>query len=63
MQKWEKGKYALKSIVAEIDTKVIELGAIGGRIYVLFPNNNLLERLHFHLLIFLYFYTLKNQVT
>ncbi|KAH0912854.1 hypothetical protein HID58_036175 [Brassica napus] len=28
-QKWEKGKLALKSIVAEIDTKVVE-GSIGG---------------------------------
>lgn len=30
MQKWGKGKYALQSIVAEIDTKVVELGSIGG---------------------------------
>lgn len=29
-QKWEKGKFALKSIVAEIDTKVVEVGSIGG---------------------------------
>lgn len=29
-QKWEKGKFALKSIVAEIDAKVVELGSIGG---------------------------------
>ncbi|CAA7019853.1 unnamed protein product [Microthlaspi erraticum] len=29
MQKWEKGKLALKSIVAEIDTKLVE-GSIGG---------------------------------
>ncbi|GFP93315.1 crossover junction endonuclease eme1b [Phtheirospermum japonicum] len=29
MQKWEKGKYALKSIVAEIDKRVVELGSIG----------------------------------
>ncbi|KAL6558926.1 hypothetical protein OROMI_019276 [Orobanche minor] len=29
MQKWEKGKYAVKSIVAEIDKKVVELGSIG----------------------------------
>ncbi|KAF9594314.1 hypothetical protein IFM89_030093 [Coptis chinensis] len=28
-QKSEKGKFALKSIVAEIDTKVVELGSIG----------------------------------
>ncbi|KAI3930751.1 hypothetical protein MKX01_037197 [Papaver californicum] len=31
-QKWENGKFALKSIVAEIDAKVVELGAIGGPI-------------------------------
>lgn len=31
-QKWEKGKLALKSIVAQIDTKVIELGSIGGHL-------------------------------
>ncbi|KAK5792873.1 crossover junction endonuclease EME1B-like isoform X1 [Gossypium arboreum] len=31
-QKWEKGKFALKSIVAEIDTKVVELGSIGGHL-------------------------------
>ncbi|RZC87162.1 hypothetical protein C5167_042093 [Papaver somniferum] len=28
-QKWENGKFALKSIVAEIDAKVVEIGAIG----------------------------------
>lgn len=31
-QKWEKGKLALKSIVAEIDTKVVEIGSVGGTI-------------------------------
>ncbi|KAG8481518.1 hypothetical protein CXB51_026355 [Gossypium anomalum] len=31
-QKWEKGKFAVKSIVAEIDTKVVELGSIGGHL-------------------------------
>ena len=30
MKKWEKGKFALKSIVAEVDTRVIENGSIGG---------------------------------
>lgn len=30
MQRWEKGKVALKSIVAEIDCKVVELGSVGG---------------------------------
>lgn len=29
-QKWERGKYALKSIVAEIDAKVVEDGLVGG---------------------------------
>lgn len=29
-QKWEKGKFALKSIVAEIDAKVVENGSVGG---------------------------------
>ncbi|KAM7514284.1 hypothetical protein LguiA_003867 [Lonicera macranthoides] len=31
-QKWEKGKFALKSIVAEIDKKVVELGSVGGHL-------------------------------
>ncbi|XP_029122780.1 uncharacterized protein [Elaeis guineensis] len=31
-QKWERGKYALKSIVAEIDTKVVENGLVGGHL-------------------------------
>jgi hypothetical protein len=30
MQKWEKGKFALKSIVADIDAKIVELGSVGG---------------------------------
>ena len=33
MQMWEMGKYTLKSIVAEIEQKVVELGSIGGRIF------------------------------
>ena len=33
-QKWEKGKFAMKSIVAEIDAKVVELGSIGGRLWI-----------------------------
>lgn len=33
-QKWEKGKFAIKSIVAEIDTKVVESGSIGGRLMI-----------------------------
>ena len=35
-QKWEKGKFALKSIVAEIDAKVVESGSIGGRSLLIF---------------------------
>ncbi|KAI4310594.1 hypothetical protein MLD38_035562 [Melastoma candidum] len=31
-QKWEKGKFALKSIVAQIDVKVVETGSIGGHL-------------------------------
>ncbi|MCE2055505.1 hypothetical protein HAX54_042775 [Datura stramonium] len=31
-QKWEKGKFAHKSIVAQIDTKVVELGSVGGQL-------------------------------
>lgn len=31
-QKWEKGKFALKSILAEIDVKVIENGSVGGMV-------------------------------
>ena len=34
MQKWKLGKYTLKSIVAEIDKKVVELGSSGGRIFL-----------------------------
>ncbi|GLU20347.1 hypothetical protein SLE2022_365510 [Rubroshorea leprosula] len=31
-QKWEERKFALKSIIAEIDTKVVELGFVGGHL-------------------------------
>ncbi|CAN4114209.1 unnamed protein product [Withania somnifera] len=31
-EKWEKGKLAHKSIIAQIDTKVVELGSIGGHL-------------------------------
>jgi crossover junction endonuclease EME1 len=33
-QKWEKGKFALQYIVAEIDAKVVESGSIGGRLLI-----------------------------
>lgn len=32
-KKWEKGKLASKSIVAEIDAKVVELGSVGGKFF------------------------------
>ncbi|XP_075482228.1 uncharacterized protein LOC142522617 isoform X2 [Primulina tabacum] len=44
MQKWEKGKYALKSIVAEIDRKVVELGSIGGQLLTRFSEKGLSYR-------------------
>lgn len=36
-QKWEKGKFALKSIVAEIDAKAVELGSVGGELFFFNP--------------------------
>ncbi|XP_022739388.1 crossover junction endonuclease EME1B isoform X2 [Durio zibethinus] len=44
-QKWEKGKFALKSIVAEIDTKVVELGSIGGHLISRFADKGLTYRI------------------
>ncbi|XVE86627.1 hypothetical protein DITRI_Ditri18aG0049700 [Diplodiscus trichospermus] len=44
-QKWEKGKFALKSIVAEIDTKVVELGSIGGHLLSRFADKGLTYRI------------------
>ncbi|KAK8556668.1 hypothetical protein V6N12_003065 [Hibiscus sabdariffa] len=44
-QKWEKGKLALKSIVAEIDTKVVELGSIGGHLLSRFADKGLTYRI------------------
>lgn len=32
IERWEKGKFAQQSIVAKIDTKVVEQGSIGGKI-------------------------------
>lgn len=37
--KWEKGKFAQKSIVAEIDTKVVEVGSVGGEVVLMSPSN------------------------
>ncbi|KAI3461980.1 hypothetical protein Pfo_018643 [Paulownia fortunei] len=45
MQKWEKGKYALKSIIAEIDKKVVELGSIGGHLLTRFAEKGLSYRI------------------
>ncbi|KAL4179801.1 hypothetical protein AMTRI_Chr13g89080 [Amborella trichopoda] len=43
--KWEKGKFALKSIVAEIDAKVIEKGSIGGYLLSRFAEKGLTFRI------------------
>ncbi|XP_047181585.1 crossover junction endonuclease EME1B-like [Vigna umbellata] len=40
-QKWEKGKFAIKSIVAEIDAKVVETGSIGGHLLTRFAEKGL----------------------
>ncbi|BAT73308.1 hypothetical protein VIGAN_01078100 [Vigna angularis var. angularis] len=40
-QKWEKGKFAIKSIVAEIDAKVVEAGSIGGHLLTRFAEKGL----------------------
>ncbi|WOL20313.1 crossover junction endonuclease EME1B [Canna indica] len=42
--KWEKGKFALKSIVAEIDAKVIENGSVGGHLLTRFAEKGLAFR-------------------
>ncbi|XP_043697643.1 crossover junction endonuclease EME1B-like [Telopea speciosissima] len=44
-QKWENGKFALKSIVAEIDAKVVELGSIGGHLLTRFSEKGLTFRI------------------
>ncbi|XP_009333754.2 crossover junction endonuclease EME1B isoform X1 [Pyrus x bretschneideri] len=44
-QKWEKGKFALKSIVAEIDSKVVELGSVGGNLLTRFAEKGLTYRI------------------
>lgn len=45
MQKWEKGKLALQSIAAEIDTKVVESGSVGGHLLSRFADKGLTFRL------------------
>ncbi|XP_050205074.1 crossover junction endonuclease EME1B-like isoform X2 [Mercurialis annua] len=44
-QKWEKGKLASKSIVAALDTKVVEQGSIGGHLLTRFSEKGLTYRL------------------
>lgn len=44
-QKWEKGKFAIKSIVAEIDTKVVENGSVGGHLLTRFAEKGLSYRI------------------
>lgn len=44
-EKWEKGKLALKSIVAEIDTGVVELGSVGGHLLSRFSEKGLTFRI------------------
>ncbi|GLT63951.1 hypothetical protein SLA2020_364750 [Shorea laevis] len=44
-QKWEKGKFALKSIVAEIDAKAVELGSVGGHLLTRFAEKGLTYRI------------------
>ncbi|XP_020590637.1 crossover junction endonuclease EME1B [Phalaenopsis equestris] len=43
-QKWEKGKLALKSIIAEIDAKFLENGSIGGHLLTRFAERGLSYR-------------------
>uniref|UniRef100_A0A2N9G2Q1 ERCC4 domain-containing protein n=1 Tax=Fagus sylvatica TaxID=28930 RepID=A0A2N9G2Q1_FAGSY len=45
MQKWEKGKFALKSIVADIDAKIVELGSVGGHLLTRFAEKGLTYRI------------------
>ncbi|XP_068656890.1 crossover junction endonuclease EME1B [Aristolochia californica] len=43
-EKWEKGKFALESIVAEIDTKVVEAGSVGGYLLTRFAEKGITFR-------------------
>ncbi|KAK4773997.1 hypothetical protein SAY87_029016 [Trapa incisa] len=45
IKQWEKGKFALKSIVAEIDAKVVELGSIGGHLLTRFSEKGISFRI------------------
>ncbi|XP_058186018.1 uncharacterized protein LOC131303256 isoform X4 [Rhododendron vialii] len=44
-QKWEKGKFALNSIVANVDAKVVELGSVGGHLLTRFAEKGLTYRI------------------
>ncbi|BBG95989.1 essential meiotic endonuclease 1B, partial [Prunus dulcis] len=44
-QKREKGKFAVKSIVAEIDLKVVELGSVGGNLLTRFAERGITYRI------------------
>ncbi|XP_062097528.1 crossover junction endonuclease EME1B isoform X2 [Humulus lupulus] len=44
-KKWENGKFALKSIVAEIDAKVIEMGSVGGSLLTRFAEKGFKYRI------------------
>ncbi|KAM0822922.1 hypothetical protein ACQ4PT_071202 [Festuca glaucescens] len=43
-EEWESGKHALKSIVAEIDSTIIESGSVGGTLLTRFSEKNLKYR-------------------
>ncbi|XP_071914209.1 uncharacterized protein [Coffea arabica] len=44
-QKWEKGKFAQKTIVAQIDSKIVEMGSIGGHLLTRFAEKGLSYRI------------------
>ncbi|EXB64481.1 hypothetical protein L484_006718 [Morus notabilis] len=44
-KKWENGKFAIQSIVAEIDAKVIEIGSVGGNLLTRFSEKGLKYRI------------------
>ncbi|KAK9949885.1 hypothetical protein M0R45_005395 [Rubus argutus] len=44
-QRWEKGKLALKSIVAEVDSKVVEIGSVGGILLTKFAERGVTYRI------------------
>ncbi|XP_027079162.1 uncharacterized protein [Coffea arabica] len=44
-QKWEKGKFPQKTIVAQIDSKIVEMGSIGGHLLTRFAEKGLSYRI------------------